>query len=283
MSDWSAGYVSDIDYTYGYYDDLNPARIKLAFLKAGLVAPPITTACELGFGQGMSVNIHAVAGTTQWYGTDFNPAQAAFAKELAAVSGSGAALDDQSFEEFCNRQDLPDFDYIALHGIWTWISDSNRAVLVDFVRRKLKVGGVVYISYNTLPGWSAFIPLRNLMDEHIRQQGQAQPLGERIRAALAFAQGLLDLNPIYARAHPSIAERLKKLTEQSPEYLAHEYFNRDWHPMDFLKMNDWLEPAKLSYACSATYSEHVNGLTPQPRASHFSQHHPESPAARKHP
>ena len=51
MSDWTAGYVADIGYTFGYYNELNPLRIKLAFLNAGLVCPEIGTACELGFGQ----------------------------------------------------------------------------------------------------------------------------------------------------------------------------------------------------------------------------------------
>ena len=31
MSDWTAGYVADIGYTYGYYTELNPLRVKLAF------------------------------------------------------------------------------------------------------------------------------------------------------------------------------------------------------------------------------------------------------------
>jgi len=68
--------------------------------------------------------------------------------------GADIHLSDQSFAEFCGRTDLPDFDYIALHGLWSWINDDNRAVIVDFIRRKVKVGGVVYISHNTLPGWA---------------------------------------------------------------------------------------------------------------------------------
>ncbi|MGB4246724.1 MAG: methyltransferase, partial [Pseudohongiellaceae bacterium] len=76
MSEWSAGYVADIGYTFGYYPELNPLRVKLAFLNNGLVCPEFTTACELGFGQGMSANIHAAASVTRWYGTDFNPSQA---------------------------------------------------------------------------------------------------------------------------------------------------------------------------------------------------------------
>jgi len=50
MSDWTSGYVADIDYTYGYYTELNPLRVKLAFLNSGLVSPEIGSACELGFG-----------------------------------------------------------------------------------------------------------------------------------------------------------------------------------------------------------------------------------------
>eukprot|EP01032_Pedospumella_encystans_P035337 gene35337-39975_t len=57
--------------------------------------------------------------------------------ELATASDAHAQLHDQSFAEFCNRPGLPDFDFIGLHGIWSWISEANRAVIVDFVRRKL--------------------------------------------------------------------------------------------------------------------------------------------------
>jgi|GEM_PF-6017078 hypothetical protein len=38
MTDWTAGYVADIGYTFGYYTELNPLRLQLAFLNAGLVA-----------------------------------------------------------------------------------------------------------------------------------------------------------------------------------------------------------------------------------------------------
>ena len=46
MNDWTDGYVADIGYTYGYYSELNPLRIKQIFLYAGLKFPEIGTACE---------------------------------------------------------------------------------------------------------------------------------------------------------------------------------------------------------------------------------------------
>lgn len=261
MTDWTAGYVADIGYIYGYYSELNPNRLRLAFLNAGLALPEKGSACELGFGQGMSVNLHAAASVTQWFGTDFNPAQAGFAQELAAVSDSGAKLYDQAFSDFCNRVDLPDFDYIGLHGIWSWISDQNRTVIVDFIRRKLKVGGVLYISYNTLPGWAAFAPMRHLMTEHAEVIGaEGHGIVSRINGALDFTEKLLATNPTYVRANLQIAERVKQIKEQSRHYVAHEYFNRDWHPMHFATMAEWLAPAKVGFACSAHYLDHIDAV-----------------------
>ena len=232
MSDWTAGDVADVGYTFGVYAELNPQRIQLAFLMAGLVPPQNGTACELGFGQGMSVNIHAAASVTEWHGTDFNPSQAAFARELADASGANAHLNDQSFAEFCSRDDLPEFDFIGLHGIFSWISDENRHIIVDFIRRKLKVGGVLYISYNTQPGWAPMAPVRDLLTEHASVMGAAGSGSlARVDQSFGFVDRLFATNPLFLRANPNAKTSFDKAKAQNPAYLAHEYFNRDWVPI----------------------------------------------------
>lgn len=261
MNTWNAGYVTDIGYTYGYYAELNPLRAQFALTSAGLIAPQVTAACELGFGQGVSVNIHAATSQTAWYGNDFNPSQAAFAQDLAQAAQSGAKLTDEAFADFCTRDDLPDFDYIGLHGIWSWISDANRQHIVDFIRRKLKVGGVVYVSYNTLPGWGPMVPLRDLLQMHTKaSSGPNVPLPNRIGDALEFAEKLIGLNAIYTRACPMVAERFKQIKTQDRSYLAHEYFNKDWEPMNFGDMQEWMDQAKLTYTCSVHLLDHVTGI-----------------------
>lgn len=261
MQDWTAGYVAEIGYTHGYYHELNPLRARLAFANAGVVFPEISTACELGFGQGLSVNMHAAGSAVQWHGTDFNPAQAAFARDLAVASGAAAHLRDDAFAEFANRADLPDFDYIGLHGIWSWINDQNRHTLVDFIRRKLKVGGVLYVSYNVFPGWATFAPLRHLLLQHATVMGaEGHGITRRIDASLEFADRLMATEPLFAKANPLARERLEFMRNQNREYLAHEFFNRDWHPMPFATMAEWLEPAKLGFVASAHLLDHVDSL-----------------------
>lgn len=259
MAVGSEGYVTDIGYTYGMYAELNPLRIPLAFVGSGLAFPEIGTACELGFGQGMSINAHAAATITQWHGTDFNPDHAAFARSLALATGTDVQLYDQSFAEFCQRADLPDFDFICLHGIWSWISDENRRLIVDFLRRKLKAGGVLYISYNALPGMGAMVPLRKLLHEH----GVTMPAagtGARVAGALGFMDQVLASGSRYMQDNPVVKAHYETLRGMDPAYLAHEYFNHDWQPMSCSDLANWLAPAGLSIACPATLLDHVDTL-----------------------
>ena len=263
MNNWNQGYVTDVGYTYGYYTELNPLRVHLALLNAGISPPQggFQDACELGFGQGMSANIHAAASTTNWYGTDFNSTQAAFAQKISGTAAINAKLYDDAFAEFANRTGLPDFDFIGLHGIWSWISDLNRSAIVDFVRRKLKLGGILYISYNCMPGWAAMLPMRQLLNQYVSDMSApATPITDRIDSALSFAERLVAIQPAFTKQNPQVAERLKRMKDQNRNYLAHEYFNKDWHPMPFSRIREWLTESKLQYATSAHFADQVDAI-----------------------
>jgi SAM-dependent methyltransferase len=261
MTDRTEGYVTDVGYTHDYCHELNPLRARLALLNAGMSAPEVATACELGFGQGLSLNIHAAASPADWYGTDINTSHAGFARNLASASGATVEILDEAFGDFANRPDLPDFDYIGLRGVWSWISDRNRVVIVDFIRRKLRTGGIVYLDYNALPGWAAFSPMRHLLVEHANRGGASdRGTAARVDDAMAFAARLLSTHPEYAKDNPQILDRIKTLSGEDRRYVAHEYFNRDWVPMHFSTVAEWLKPARVDYAGSANFSDHLDAL-----------------------
>lgn len=261
MSEQGGGYVREVDYTFGYYQYLSPARLRQLFLHLGWAAPEVKTACELGFGQGVSVNMHAAASGIQWFGTDFNASQAAFARELAAASGSGAQLFDQDFHQFCQRSDLPDFDFIGIHGIWSWVSNETRAILTDFLKRKLRNGGVLYISYNTQPGWASMGPMRELMAEYrhvMCAPGQGMLAG--VEASLAFAEKVVGASTLHGAANPHMVARMRQLKTQNRNYLAHEFFNQDWVPMSFSRISAALTSANLTFAGSADFLDQLDDV-----------------------
>ncbi|WP_186190079.1 class I SAM-dependent methyltransferase [Burkholderia gladioli] len=272
MNNWNVGSVDEVAYTFGYCDELNPLRLKLPLLQAGFAVPVVETACELGFGYGVSVNIHAAGSTTRWHGTDFNAAHAGFAQRLAQHAGSQASLSGESFSTFCLRDDLPDFDFIGMHGIWSWVSEENRGLIGEFIARKLKPGGVLYLSYNTQPGWTPMLPVRELLYRHFHFNAAAdavkareavpteQAIAMRVKAAIDFVRGVFATQPGYAVVNPLLAERVEALSRADPRYLAHEYFNRDWRAMLFQEVHASLADAGLTYAGSADYRDRAEEI-----------------------
>ena len=121
---WTDGYISEFDYTYNYYRELNPLNVEFSLAMAGLKTPKFSNICELGFGQGISLNYLAASERYSVFGTDFNPRMASFALEVSQQVGLGANIYDESFEEFTARSDMPKFELILLHGIWSW-TDKN--------------------------------------------------------------------------------------------------------------------------------------------------------------
>lgn len=268
MTTWTSGYVADIGYTHGFYRELTPALLSLVTLAAGRHGPdaggPLAY-CELGCGQGFSANLLAAANPqVAFYATDFNPAHINGARALAQAAGTkNLHLFEQSFAEFSEEPSLPEFDIIALHGIYSWIADEHRQTIVDFIRKRLKPGGLVYISYNALPGWSAAAPLRHLM--YLHGQAHGGPTIGRLDPALSFIEKMLDANALFFRANPLLKDRFEKLKGQNRNYLAHEYLNDAWTLLYHSDVARELGEAKLTYVGSAALLEGIDAvnLTPE--------------------
>ncbi|WP_294642518.1 class I SAM-dependent methyltransferase [uncultured Aureimonas sp.] len=257
---WSQGYVTDVDYTFGYYPELNPAMLDLACLCHG-VAPPLGDKpryLELGFGQGVSINLHAAGSDGSYWGTDFNSAHVAGARTLARVSGADIRLLEDSFEEFATRTDLPDFDAIVLHGVWSWITDAGRASVKDIVRQRLRPGGIVYVSYNCLPGWAPIAPIREMM-AICRDRSRSGANGT-ILEARALLNELVRAGADCFRDNPLALHHLETLRRQDPAYLAHEYLNADWRLENVSALVRDLRDAKLTFLGPARLLDAVDAI-----------------------
>ena len=264
MSSWTSGYVTDLEYTHGFYRELTPRLLALAGLLKGQVTPdpdqPLSY-CELGCGQGFTINVLAAANPhIQFYGTDFNPAHIAGAQALAAEAGTANLhLYDQAFAEFVEEPSLPaQFDVIVLHGIYSWITPEVRGQIVDFLSRKLRPGGLVYCSYNCLPGWSTAAPLRHLMYLHGKATGG--PTAARLQPALDFINALLEKKALYFGANPGLKTRVERMGKMPRNYLAHEYLNDAWTLLYHSDVVAEFSEAKLSFIGAANLLDHIDAI-----------------------
>ncbi|MEJ0017936.1 MAG: class I SAM-dependent methyltransferase [Acetobacteraceae bacterium] len=266
MAQWDDGYVTDVVYTSNFYREITPTWLAMTSLLLGHRPPDLTqpfTYADLGCGNGFTTLVVAASCPhAQVWGFDFNPAHIEFATNLAARAGlTNVRFMESSFAELDSLPDgtLPDFDFMVSHGVLSWISAENRRHLMGTLTKRLKPGGLVYLSYNVATGWTAMVPVRRLM----RMLTAASP--ERtdvaVPAVLDYVDRLKQAGALFFQANPAIENRLNDLRKQEPRYLAHEYMNQDWNPLMFADVATELMEAKCRFIGSATLAENIDTVS----------------------
>lgn len=269
MSDWTEGYVTDVDYTYGFYREMAPHAMRFALHAGGYESPPDEgcTVCELAFGQGAGLALLAAANPdSRFWGNDFNPTHVAGARTLAEEAGlSNIDLSDASFAEMLDREDLPLFDWITLHGVWSWVGRENWAHIIEFARRRLKVGGALYVAYNTMAGWAPLHPLRELMHRACAPGATSATTSKaRIDMAMKMVDRLMEVPSSHMSRTRQVKERMATLATSDRAYLAHEFLNRHWEPIYFGEMAELLGGAKLTWAVHGNPLHNIDAMCHHP-------------------
>ncbi len=260
--DWKDGYVAEIEYVHGFHSGLGPTALNFVLMMNGIEPVPLHQGfayCELGCGQGGSLNLLAACHPEgRFHAIDFNPAHIKAARELAhKANRANATFWEADFADL-EALPLPEFDFITLHGVYSWVSAEKRRQIVAFIRRKLKPGGVVYTSYNSLPGWAAHAPLRQLLTSHA--DTQSGPLVERIDRSVEFVAQLRGLDLAYFTANPPSGDFFDAIASLPRNYLAHEFFNRDWTLFYHGDVVNDFAHADLTFAGSARFMDFRDSL-----------------------
>jgi len=177
---------------------------------------------------------------------------------LASAAGlSNVEFRETSFEELLGDASLPEFDAMCMHGVYSWVSPHNRAVLVSLIRKKLRPGWLLYISYDSMPG----------LGRHRASPTHSGPgfcaatritidRGGRAGARLfgRVAQGGFAL----PRNVPVRGKQIERLKKTPRAYLAHELLTRDWEAFSFGDLVAELSEAKLAYLGSAHLTDWVD-------------------------
>jgi len=265
VSDWTHGYNIEQGYTYGVYRELAPDWMDVCAMLAGYVAPSEAAGAgrlrylELGCGQGFGLCLIASAyPDIDFVGVDFSPEHIAHARGLALSAG----LDNVSFVEadFLDlAQDWPAelgrFDYVVLHGIYSWVPAELRRAIVACLAEALVSGGLAYVSYNSMPGWAVMQPFQHIAARlHAKS---AAPGAQLLNNAVGLFQRLKSGNAALFDALPGLAGRIEGLKELNANYLVQEYLHENWVPMWFSEVAEEMRGAKLDFVASATLPENL--------------------------
>lgn len=248
------GYVMDTSYADTFFRELSPVWLNYVAALNGATPRGLDrpfTYLELGCGFGRSTVVNAGAfAKGEFHACDVNPSHIEEGARYAEALGVGnITFHDVSFEQLRSRA-LPAFDFIVLHGVYSWVGADVRRTIRRLIHDSLKPGGLVYVSYNCLPGWSVEVPLRRLLLElgATADGGSAEPT---VRA-LASLQSLSASKLRYFGANPSAVTAVEAYTRGSSHYLAHEFLNEAWEPFYSVDVADDMVEAGVRYLGSAT-------------------------------
>lgn len=77
------------------------------------------------------------------------------------------------------------FDYIVAHGVMSWVPDLVRDGILAFCREHLADDGLLYLSYNTYPGWLVRGVVRSSMLSPIGSGGSLRQMADEARRRAA--------------------------------------------------------------------------------------------------
>lgn len=245
------GYITDVAYIPGFYPNMSPIAMRYVASLNRVVPPQMTDGfryLELGCGLGRSLTTLAAANPKgQFVGVDVNPAHTKVAeKEIAAGDLPNAKVITADFSTL--PDDIGDFDFIALHGVFSWVSPEVREAVLEIAKSRLKAGGLLLVSYNAMPGWAHLQPIRGILRQYAALR--AGDSVQKVREALAYLVFLRDKHGKYFEDNPRAAAYVDGILKQDIRYVAHEYLNEHWTAFYFAEVAGLFRGAGLAFVGS---------------------------------
>ena len=283
MSQWSSGYNVDVGYTYGFYREFSPNWLDYVATVQGVSTPHgnarfLELGCGYGFGLILLAGMHP---DHEFLGVDFNPVHIAHGRKLAAEAGlTNIRFEEADFVELA--QDWPEawglFDYVAAHGIYTWLAKPVREALVQTIKHATKPGAIVYLSYNTFPGCTTAQPMQHLL--RLWQTSEDMQSVKAISEGIDRFKSLMDANSGMTQALPTLKGRIEDMETRNQSYLVHEYLHDNWHPLWFNQLAEQISAAKLTHVGTANVGDlYLEAVLPKAQKDILDQY--EDPVVRQ--
>ncbi len=162
--------ITDDNYQWQYHNEFNPLYLNYICTLTGHYPISIESGfnyCELGCGVGVTLNgLAELFPEGQFLGIDNNANYTDGASKLAKEVGcSNIDFKCLDFNRL-SKAELPNFDFVILNDIYSWIDKDARQHLQDFIVNHLKEDGILYLNYEAMPGSSVIAPLRDIISFH---------------------------------------------------------------------------------------------------------------------
>lgn len=229
---WTHGYFTSQPYPIYTHTSINPHYLRFLASVQGFCPGAPGRAfryCELGCAAGATLlSLAAANPEAEFVGIDIMPEHIGRARSMAVKGGlRNVNLYERSFESL--HEDPSDlggpFDFIVLHGIYSWVSTQSRAAIDALLTSHLRDGGLAYICYNSMPGSTARVGLSRVL----YALRNAEPKGESDPFVVArdALERLMASAPKLSPQSGWLPMALASMRSSDQKYAVHEYFHED--------------------------------------------------------
>jgi 2-polyprenyl-3-methyl-5-hydroxy-6-metoxy-1,4-benzoquinol methylase/methyltransferase-like protein len=208
---------------------------------------------ELGCGDGGNLIPLAVAyPDSTLVGIDISSEQIKLAKQASKhLNLRNLSLEAQRFSDLST--DTTKFDIIIAHGILSWVAPEVQLQVLKLCQQLLADQGLVFLSYNALPGWHGEQAIR---DNLLMLTQKTDPSLAKVKQGLHYLEFMRDHAMESDSVYQTVLKTVSQRVEQSPgiHFFAHEYLSSENHAYYFTDFVEKIKPYGLKVLCHAEHS-----------------------------
>lgn len=146
---------------------------------------------------------------------------------------------------------LGTYDYIIAHGFYSWVDEDTKDNFLRLCKEHLAENGILYISYNTYPGWHKMDSVRALL-EFANKDIDTLNHREKVRHGKTVASKLGALMLEYdtvKNQQTSFLQSLRQTLQKQDCYVGHDHLEPVNTPVYFHQCMDHMAEHGFTYLC----------------------------------
>jgi len=211
------------------FQQTHPSRMALPAALFGLEFAPVATARVLEVGCGEGGNVIPLA-LSYPHATivGFDLAETAIAAGQRTIDSLGLGnITLKTLDILEAGADLGQFDYIIVHGVYSWVPEAVREGVLRLIDACLAPDGLAFVSYNALPGCHLRLLVREMVMHHLRG---VKGFEARLTAARAFLHLFLANAPDNDPTTVAIKTYCRSMLDRDPRVLFHDELGPVFQP-----------------------------------------------------
>lgn len=146
---------------------------------------------------------------------------------------------------------LGTYDYIIAHGFYSWVDQETKDNFLRLCKEHLAENGILYMSYNTYPGWHKMDSVRALL-EFANKDIDTLNHREKVRHGKTVASKLGALMLEYdtvKNQQASFLQSLRQTLQKQDCYVGHDHLEPVNTPVYFHQCMDHMAEHGFTYLC----------------------------------